>query len=766
MNFNPDTFAVSCLVHPSTYLNKILLCSKQGSMQLWNIKTNKMIYTFQGWSDPITAVEQAPAIDVVGVGLQSGKIIIHNLKFDETVMFFQQDWGPVTSIAFRTDGNPIMASASTVGHVALWDLETNQLKGTLQNAHNGAVHGMKFLSSQPLMITNGPDNALKVWIFDQTDGNGRLLRSRTGHSLPPTKIRFFGQKGGDLLSAGLDRTLRQISTVKDARSCELSQGSFTKRSKNVALKLEGLKFPPIFDFAAETARQSDWENVITCHYGSTKARTWKFQNKCLGKHCLTTFKKNEEKHGCITAVALSSCGNFAIIGDSTGQVDAFNIQSANYRGTFGSPKAHCKTLRGIALDGINQQLLTGSADCTLKFWHFMKRTLIHTMSWDAPVTQIQLHRESSLLAVSCDDFSIHVVDIETRRAVRTFTGHTNRITDLTFSPDARWLVSSSMDSSIRTWDLPGGRLLDCFLVKSPTTSLAMSPTGEYLATAHVDDLGIFLWSNMTLYGHVSLVPLPSDYQPTVVGLPPTSAEQQEENKDMELDKPIDEAIGEDSVSSAMGFKSPDQLSSELITLSLLPQSRWKNLTSLEIIKERNKPKQPPKASKAAPFFLPTETGLVPKFISTEQETDNTDVTSSKLIQFNKLQPQSHFQRILVQSSNSKNYEPLMAYLKDMGPSGIEMELRLLAPVAGGDIMLIEKFMEFLLIQITTRKDFELAEAYMSLFLKLHGSIIVSHSELLEEARKLHFLHNQTWNHIQDLINQGLCLVGYFKSALV
>ncbi|KXJ18322.1 WD repeat-containing protein 36 [Exaiptasia diaphana] len=396
----------------------------------------------------------------------------------------------------------------------------------------------------------------------------------------------------------------------------------------------------------------------------------------------------------------------------------------------------------------------------------MKRTLIHTMSWDAPVTQIQLHRESSLLAVSCDDFSIHVVDIETRRAVRTFTGHTNRITDLTFSPDARWLVSSSMDSSIRTWDLPGGRLLDCFLVKSPTTSLAMSPTGEYLATAHVDDLGIFLWSNMTLYGHVSLVPLPSDYQPTVVGLPPTSAEQQEENKDMELDKPIDEAIGEDSVSSAMGFKSPDQLSSELITLSLLPQSRWKNLTSLEIIKERNKPKQPPKASKAAPFFLPTETGLVPKFISTEQETDNTDVTSSKLIQFNKLQPQSHFQRILVQSSNSKNYEPLMAYLKDMGPSGIEMELRLLAPVAGGDIMLIEKFMEFLLIQITTRKDFELAEAYMSLFLKLHGSIIVSHSELLEEARKLHFLHNQTWNHIQDLINQGLCLVGYFKSALV
>ena len=45
---------------------------------------------------------QAPAVDVVGVGLQSGKIILHNLKFDEVVMSFHQDWGPVTALSFRT----------------------------------------------------------------------------------------------------------------------------------------------------------------------------------------------------------------------------------------------------------------------------------------------------------------------------------------------------------------------------------------------------------------------------------------------------------------------------------------------------------------------------------------------------------------------------------------------------------------------------------------------------------------------------------------
>ena len=45
--------------------------------------------------------------------------------------------------------------------------------------------------------------------------------------------------------------------------------------------------------------------------------------------------------------------------------------------------------------------------------------------------------------------------------------------------------------------------------------------------------------------------------------------------------------GEDSPSAAnntASYKSPDQLSDELVTLSLLPQSRWRHLTSLELIK--------------------------------------------------------------------------------------------------------------------------------------------------------------------------------------
>lgn len=47
-------------------------------------------------------LSQSPAVDVVGVGTATGRIIIHNIRLDETLMSFTQDWGPVCSLSFRT----------------------------------------------------------------------------------------------------------------------------------------------------------------------------------------------------------------------------------------------------------------------------------------------------------------------------------------------------------------------------------------------------------------------------------------------------------------------------------------------------------------------------------------------------------------------------------------------------------------------------------------------------------------------------------------
>lgn len=65
------------------------------------------------------------------------------------------------------------------------------------------------------------------------------------------------------------------------------------------------------------------------------------------------------------------------------------------------------------------------------------------------------------------------------------------------------------------------RLIDCFLVDSAVISLSMSPTYDFLATCHLDDVGVYLWANKTLFSHVPLTALPANYEPQMIEMPST-----------------------------------------------------------------------------------------------------------------------------------------------------------------------------------------------------------------------------------------------------
>jgi hypothetical protein len=52
------------------------------------------------------------------------------------------------------------------------------------------------------------------------------------------------------------------------------------------------------------------------------------------------------------------------------------------------------------------------------------------MTMPSTITQINLNRDSGLLAVVCDDLVVRLVDIETRRIVREMAGFRGRVLDL------------------------------------------------------------------------------------------------------------------------------------------------------------------------------------------------------------------------------------------------------------------------------------------------------------------------------------------------
>lgn len=274
-----DTLSATSFLHPSTYIDKVLIGGTTGHLQLYNFRTSTLLHTFtrqsllaymdlqeysleQDESMAVVDIVQTPAIDVVAVAFACGHVLLLDIRYDEPIMCAHVSRAGLAatnilskgSVTFRTDGVAhTMAVGTRLGDIVLFDLQSGQaetaaklarpalLAHTIRSAHDSAIASVQFVQGQPLLISSGSDNAIKQWFFEVnsvTDGGSlggealvgsttvpRLLKSREGHSAPPRLIRFVGEDGKTIISTGgEDRSVRAMSVVRDSRSTELSQG--------------------------------------------------------------------------------------------------------------------------------------------------------------------------------------------------------------------------------------------------------------------------------------------------------------------------------------------------------------------------------------------------------------------------------------------------------------------------------------------------------------------------------------------------------------
>lgn len=249
-----------------TFLNKIFVGRQNGSVEIWNLSTAKLVYTIfppSLGSGAVTALQPTPALSLLAIAYGNGLLLIHDVRTDQEVMSLWSSSShktPITSISFRTDGlgagqdgkrDGVMATAGiSSGDISLWDLNAGgRVMGVLRGAHNVAaeernsgIAKIDFLPGQPVIVSTGLDNALRSWIFDETPFSPvpRILHARNGHAAPVTKLEFLpaNSDGSDtlgkwLLSAAKDRSLWGFSMRRDGQSTELSQGNVLKKAKKL-----------------------------------------------------------------------------------------------------------------------------------------------------------------------------------------------------------------------------------------------------------------------------------------------------------------------------------------------------------------------------------------------------------------------------------------------------------------------------------------------------------------------------------------------------
>lgn len=841
-----------------TYLNKIFAGRADGTVEIWNISTGKLVFTILPNSSnqgAITALQPAPALHHLAVAYSSGPVIVHNVRTDKPLLSVNNSSDrrtpSVTSISFRTDGlgagedgrkDGVMATASAAsGDITFWDLNNGGRKmGVLRGAHAppslsassvavpGGITRIEFLAGQAVVVSSGADNALKTWIFDEMPFSPipRILHERRGHAAPISKLLFLPpaadgteDTGKWLISASNDRSLWGWSLRRDGQSTELSQGHVRKKAKKMGVlnaglaadggpSLEDLKAPRITCLACEMNRHggigampgnqqiwqvagkgkpskdatvssiTGWESVVTGHDGDRFARTWFWGRKRAGRWMFETGDGAN-----VTSVAMSPCGTFALVGSAAGGIDMFNLQSGMHRQRF-PPRLttvqakklkahqmemvsdsknrtqkylrgvgkHNSAVTGIQVDSLNRTVISCGEDGKVKFWDFTDGLLLRELDWSATsISGIRYHRPSDLIALSCDDGAIRLVDIETKKLVRELWGCKGTVDDFSFSNDGRWITTASSDSMVRVWDLYTGHLIEAMRFGSRPRAIGFSNTGEYLATAHDDSVGVQIWTNRTLFTHVPTRQIsPKDVAD--IDAPTASGEGGQGLVEVAVTDDVGEKETDEIVSPSI-----EQLSKDLLTLSLTPKPQWQTLLHLDEIRQRNKPKEPPKAPQKAPFFLPSmiatsksEHQPQPLALTESVEQEQAKETESRISKIPN--PSTAHTSTFTSLLHADDYVGVVSHLSSLPPSSADLAIRTLDPSPPYSELVV--FLNALIARLKQKRDYELIETWVTVFLRCHGDVLIESSEVRNALERWREESIRSSERVDDMV--GMC----------
>ncbi|MEG4112797.1 MULTISPECIES: WD40 domain-containing protein [unclassified Microcoleus] len=362
-------------------------------------------------------------------------------------------WG----LSFSPDGETI-ASSSVDKTVKLWRRD-GSLLATFKG-HTNSVSCVAFSPDNKTIASASLDKTVKIW---QTDGS--LLATFKGHTNSVTSVAFSSD-GQTIASGSTDKTIKLWKTDGTLlRTIEqfapVNWLSFSRDGKIVAV-------------ASDDGSVKLWSSD-----GRLIANLWHSENRQPSKIYTVSFSPDGE--------TIASAGE-----DKT--VKIWSIAALKHPPTENSTQAkkgellttlrgHSKWVFGVSFSPDGQTLASGSADGTVKLWS------LAGVGDKRPTDASNIKPESRLL--------------------RTFEGHADRVTQVSFSPEGKTLASASFDKTIRLWRLDDVPLKTLDGHQNRVQSVTFSPNGQRLASASTDNT-IKLWSRTgvlleTLEGHTQRV---------------------------------------------------------------------------------------------------------------------------------------------------------------------------------------------------------------------------------------------------------------------
>lgn len=214
-------------------------------------------------------------------------------------------------------------------------------------------------------------------------------------------------------------------------------------------------------------------------------KLWNLREKQLSRGFIETFSN-------ILSLAITADGQTLVSGGLTG-IRVWDLRTQRF--LYSLVPLSQPIVRSIALSPNRPLLVSGSEFGEMQLWNLANSQSIGVIGRHAAaVTSVKFTPDGDNVVSSSLDHTLRIWNLRTG-GVSTLVGHTNAVNAVAVNPDGQTLASAGRDG-VRLWDLRTGQQIGAIPGYSDwVQSLAFSPDGQLLVTGGFDG-SIRIWEGV------------------------------------------------------------------------------------------------------------------------------------------------------------------------------------------------------------------------------------------------------------------------------
>ncbi len=509
----------------STDGNRIVSASRDNTVRIWDANTGKMLQKLEGHTAQVNSASFSCDGKYIVSASDDKTVRIWDAQTGKELKKLEGHTGWVTSAAFSPDGNRIVSSSSDKT-IRIWNARTGDVIKAIKFSHVPTSALFDQDGSRICAISNGD-----VYCLNAQTGNTQLIQKGYGTfaSFSPDGKRIVTSLWSNTISILDVQTRQELQTLKGHME-RIMSASFSPDGKYIvsASKDKTIRIWDVQTGVNLQTLEGDTQSVLFASFSSdgmrilsasadNTLRIWNTQttqpfhtlighnSTVWGVSCSPNSKlvasSSYDKTVKIWDVQTGDCmqtlkGHSFVVGCASFSPDGKRIVSASYDKTV----RFWDVQTGESLGSLERpnwirfvffspdgERVVFSDDDTVRIWNPKTGIFRKFEGHSGVVTSASFSPDGKFLVSSSGDKTLRIWNVQTGKTVHTLRGHTDWVTSAAFSPDGNRIVSSSSDKTIRIWNArTGDRLLTIKSHNEKVTSASFSPDGKWVITSSLD----------------------------------------------------------------------------------------------------------------------------------------------------------------------------------------------------------------------------------------------------------------------------------------